>query len=72
MRVQDHSGNWYKSEKEMCASYGIKINTYKNRKRLGWGLRECLLGRDKSCKDNYGTKYGSVKEMCDVYGVTIS
>ena len=41
-RVEDHIGNKYKNETEMCNAHGVKVSTYRSRRRKGKSKKEAL------------------------------
>jgi len=79
----DHVGNKYKSLKDMCNVYGIKVEKYRAEIKLGIS-KEKILSEDSSrnvskkkhcgkrCKDHLGNEYISISEMCRVYGLDSS
>ncbi len=52
-RVEDHLGNKYANEAEMCASYGVKVSTYRSRRRKDMSTEEALTKKvnpnDRGC-----------------------
>ena len=70
----DHLGNEYLSVRAMCATYGIKYDTYKQRIKSGWTQEDALTTglRDCSVKDHMGTLYKSVECMCAAYDINSS
>ena len=70
--VVDHKGNIYKNILEMCNAYNVKRVTFDRRRRLGWSLEECLLGRESYVEDHEGNRFSTMKEMCKYYGVTFA
>ena len=82
--IIDHRGNMYDSITEMCNFYGIAINTYCSRIKLGWSIEEILTtpinehrknikyisGNAKQITDHRGNMYDSISEMCRVYKIT--
>lgn len=68
--VVDHRGNTYKNILAMCNAYNLKQVTFYHRKKLGWSLEECLLGRESYVEDHEGNRFSTIKEMCKYYGVT--
>ena len=70
--VVDHKGNTYNSVLEMYNAYNLKQVTFYHRKKLGWSLEECLLGREFYVEDHEGNRFSTMKEMCKYYGVTFA
>jgi len=70
-KVVDHEGKEFASQNEMCEHWGVKLNTFQDRKRKGWSLEECLVGRKtckkkiKNIKDHKGNKFINEREMCE-------
>lgn len=78
VRCTDHLGNAYSSYKDMCAAYGVAPKIFNNRKRAGWNVRDCLLGKDRQrewngrCQDHLGNWYDSLKDMCEAYNISVA
>lgn len=78
VRCKDHLGNAYSSYKDMCAVYGVTPKIFNNRKRAGWNVRDCLLGKDRqkewngSCQDYLGNWYDSLKDMCEAHNISVA
>lgn len=69
--VQDHLGNVYRTQREMCNAYGISTTLFCKRRERGSSLEECLTGLKRDyCTDHLGNKYSTKKEMCEAYGIT--
>ena len=73
----DHLGIHYKSAAEMCAAYGLRLDTYCMRCKRGYSLEKALItplaeGWKKPTTDHTGQTFASVKAMCDHYGVSIA
>lgn len=68
--VVDHKGNTYKSILEMCNAYNLKQVTFYHRKKLGWSLEECLVGRESYVEDHEGNRFANLKEMCEHWGIS--
>ena len=66
----DHKGNTYKNVLEMCNAYNLKQVTFYHRKKLGWSLEECLLGRESYVEDHEGNRFTNLKEMCEHWGIS--
>ncbi len=47
-RVTDYLGNKYANETEMCSAHGVKVSTYRSRRRKGMSMEEALGGGQKS------------------------
>ncbi len=81
--VTDHLGKRYQNVQEMCDTYGVHYQTYFTRRRRGFPLEECLLGRPplkrgerkrvgvkpKEVVDHLGVLYSSLARMCQAYKV---
>lgn len=70
--VVDHKGNVYNNVLEMCNVYNLKKVTFYHRKKSGWSLEECLLGRESYIEDHEGNRFSTLKDMCKHYGVYYS
>ncbi len=72
---EDHKGNMYTSITEMCNAYGISTDTFKQRIREGWSLKDALTTEVRSAlvavEDHKGNKYESKTAMCKAYGIDI-
>ena len=44
-RQHDHLGNEFRTQREMCDYWRVLLNTFKYRRKQGWSLEECLLGK---------------------------
>lgn len=75
--VQDHRGNVFSSEKEMCKYWNLGVSTYRNRrKNLGWSLEKALetpanfkTKKERPCVDHLGNKFKSFSQMCKHWGL---
>ena len=73
---EDHLGNKFNSEREMCKYWGISYNTYRARKSGGWSLEKALTtpskksSKAKECKDIEGNIFPSITSMAKAYNVT--
>ena len=82
-RIFDHKGNEFKTVKEMCESYGIKLSTFLTRRKQ-FNLEDSLtspvrcIGKRHpnvaKCKygttDHTGRKFNSFKAMCESWGLS--
>ena len=75
---KDHLNNCYENMKIMCHHYGIDYSTFRQRRKLGWTLQECLEGKRKKQDskadikyrtDPRGVVYPTVKQMCEEYKI---
>ena len=68
--IEDHLGNKYQTLYRMCEAYGIRSDTFCQRRRRGWTLEEALTGQKKSdfVTDHKGVTYPNLDEMCRQYG----
>lgn len=69
---KDHLGNEYPRQKDMLAAYGVSQTHFTWRKRQGWSLEECLLGRGITrnvVTDCFGEVYPSESIMCLMYNL---
>lgn len=48
--VKDHLGNEFSTIKSMLEHYKVQRETFNKRRRYGWTLEECLLGRKRKRK----------------------
>ena len=76
--IQDHLGNEYKSNKEMCKAYNISFSAFcKRYYKLGWSLKDALTIKLGKCsprqhtQDHLGNEYKDNKEMCEAYNVPL-
>ena len=68
--VVDHLGNEYRTIKDLCQRYGIRPDTYCQRRKRGWSLEETLTGRAKQpVKDHNGKTYDCMQTMLKEYGL---
>ena len=76
--IVDHNGKLFATIKEMCASYGIPVATYRYRSEQGWSMEEALTKpanssiTKKSVIDHMGVQYESDAEMCKAYGIRVA
>ena len=74
----DHLGNVYSSVKEMANHYGLALDTYQRRIKMGWSIEKSLtesINKDKHGKeekDHLGNIYPTMKDMCKAWGITTS
>ena len=69
---EDHLGNKFKNQNDMCRAYKVSTATFINRRRNGWTLKEALTGvRDTSNKvtDMFGNTFTTIDEMCNMYNI---
>lgn len=70
---EDHLGNQYSSLHEMCENYGIKVPTYRYRRKIGMSLEKALQPdanyRETKCVDHLGNEYKSLAAMARQYGL---
>ena len=45
-RAEDHLGNKYATEEDMCKTYGVKKSTYRSRSAAGKSKEEALTGKN--------------------------
>ena len=75
--VQDHKGNVFSSEKEMCKYWNLGVSTYRNRrKNLGWSLEKALETpanfknkKERPRVDHLGNKFEHFNQMCEYWGL---
>lgn len=70
----DHYGNCFNSAADMCRLYGIPIDKYRSRKKLGWTTEEILTNhknnpRVKEHIDYLGNVYKSETAMCRAHSI---
>lgn len=71
MRVCDHLGNEFKSTKEMCKFYNIRVDTYYQKRKDGIPLSNILSPISGQCYvDHLGNRFNSLGEMCKYYNTT--
>ena len=76
---QDHLGNIFSSESEMCDAYNVRLVTYLRRKAKGHTIEQCLGLADIAIKtgnnagivsvDHKGNTFRSKREMCRYWGI---
>lgn len=77
MKVKDHLGNEFPTQKAMCEHYKIKPAAFQKRIERGHTLEEALTNagmdfrgsKGKPCYDHNGKSFNSVKEMCAYWNV---
>jgi hypothetical protein len=74
----DFNGRKFDSEKDMCDFYGIKLSTFKNRRKYGMSIVDSLtidiIYKESGpvlCKDHLGNKFYSLEDMCEYHKVTV-
>lgn len=75
--VEDHLGNKFKSQKEMCEYWGISQSVYSGRVAANWTTERALTTPVhqiciKPCEDHLGNKYNSIVDMCRAWGILYS
>lgn len=71
MRVCDHLGNEFKSTKEMCKFYNIRVDTYYQKRKDGIPLSNILSPISGQCYvDHLGNRFNSLGEMCKYHNTT--
>lgn len=75
---EDHLGNKYKTETEMCKAYGLSPMTYRYRRiKLGWSLQKSLETKSgeitykNTVYDFLGNEYFNRTEMCKAYNINL-
>lgn len=73
----DHTGQEFMSISEMCRHWGIKLSTYRERRKRGWDIERALTGQEAhvninsiECVDHKGKRYPSKNAMCRAYGIS--
>ncbi len=68
--VVDHLGNHYRSVSEMCKHYGVRPDSFCQRRKRGWTLEETLNGkRNTTVTDHLGNTFPDLNAMCAFHGV---
>lgn len=67
LKTLDHMGNRFESVQKMCDFWGVKVNTFYNRRKNNSSLEECLTGMYFT--DPKGKKFRTEKDMCDFWGI---
>lgn len=57
--TKDHKGNTYKSIREMCLAYRIMPSVFRDRRRKGLSLEECLSPVERAERSKNGKKKSS-------------
>ena len=67
--VQDHLGNAFSNNKEMCKHWNIPPSAFYTRKKRGSSLQDALTTplRKFSCKDHLGKAFPSFAQMCTAW-----
>lgn len=70
---QDHLGNTFSSQNELCRHYNIKVNAFKRRITQGWSLEDALtkpvVSTTQKVVDPLGREFRNKSEMCKAWGV---
>lgn len=72
IKVTDHLGKTYSTQKEMLAIYGVSEMTYKHRLSIGWPLEKCLQSENQhntKCTDHKGNQFNTISEMCAYWNI---
>lgn len=70
---EDHLGNKYSTEREMCKFYNIEVTLFRCRiNDLNWSLEDALTipAKDRRCIDHLGNEFKNKKEMYKYWGIT--
>ena len=71
MRVCDYLGNEFKSTKEMCKFYNVRLDTYYQKRKNGIPLSNILSPISGQCYvDHLGNRFNSLGEMCKYHNTT--
>lgn len=70
--IKDHLDNEFNTLKEMCEHWHINRRTFTNRKKRGYSLKECLIGKPHEVFDHLGNSFSSEKVMSEHYGIPIT
>lgn len=74
----DHLGNVYETAKAMVSHYGLTLDTYNRRIKIGWSIEKALTTPIDTTKhgkpevDHTGREFPMLKDMCEYWGVTVS
>ncbi len=69
IKCEDHLGNIFDSEAEMCKFHGVEPNTYNWRKHQGMPLSSCLRPAADRGVIYKGKKYKNLSQCCIEYNV---
>lgn len=77
VEAEDHLGNKFSSQKEMCEYWDIPQSVFSARKAARWTVEKCLTTPVnkiciKACVDHLGNKYNSITAMCRAWGIEYS
>lgn len=71
---EDHLGNRYNNEQEMCDHWGIKRSTFIMRLKAGWSLEDALTNkvnrRTEMYTDHLGNKFNTLAEVYEYWGIS--
>ena len=74
---QDHLGNKFESERQMCKQWNIEYSVYHRRvNKFHWDIEEALTGIRKIDESNFkytdhnGNKFPSYREMAEYWSIT--
>ena len=68
---KDHLGNIYRSQKDMCAFYGITCKTLGGRLYRGWSLKDALTTPQNDTSIVYqGQEYPSLRALCIAFDLS--
>ena len=42
-QIQDHTGRWFKSRKELCEFWGVNYGTFNSRYNRGFKMKDCVV-----------------------------
>ena len=45
-QIQDHTGRWFKSHKELCEFWGVNYGTFNSRYNRGLKMKDCISNED--------------------------
>ncbi len=70
--VKDHLGKEFDTITEMCNHWHIDRHTFTRRKKRGYSLKECLIGKPHKVFDHLGNSFSSEKVMSEHYGIPLT
>lgn len=75
--AEDHLGNKFPSENEMCKFWGIPRTTYRLHIKQGWSVEKALTTKKRDikivkqpCVDHEGNEFSSINDMCKHWNIT--
>lgn len=73
----DHTGRTFRTQKEMCAAWGVNISDYHRDRQAGLTVEQALtrkrrVRRDLPKTDHLGQEWPSTKAMCGHWGVNVN